>query len=85
VNRSDDRIDVLRVLHDAMDVPRHWPERPLTVIPEHERLPPIVGAGAPPISPKPTMRRRRGQQFCWHSIVSFLVVVVLETLLRVDG
>ena len=23
----------------------------------------------------PTMRRRRGQQFCWHSIVSFEVVV----------
>jgi hypothetical protein len=25
VNRNEDRIDVLRVLHDAMDVPRHWP------------------------------------------------------------
>ncbi len=25
LNRSEDRIDVLRVLHDAMDVPRHWP------------------------------------------------------------
>jgi toxin ParE1/3/4 len=28
VNRTEDRIDVLRVLHDAMDIPRHWPERP---------------------------------------------------------
>ena len=28
VNRSEERIDVLRVLHDAMDVPRQWPERP---------------------------------------------------------
>ena len=27
LNRSEERIDVLRVLHDAMDVPRHWPER----------------------------------------------------------
>lgn len=27
VNRSEGRIDVLRVLYDAMDIPRHWPGR----------------------------------------------------------
>jgi toxin ParE1/3/4 len=25
LNRAAARVDVLRVLHDAMDVPRHWP------------------------------------------------------------
>ena len=28
VNQTEDRIDVLRVLHDAMDIPRHWPGGP---------------------------------------------------------
>ena len=27
VSESEARIDVLRILHDAMDIPRHWPER----------------------------------------------------------
>lgn len=28
VNQSEGRIDVLRILHDAMDVPRHWSKTP---------------------------------------------------------
>jgi toxin ParE1/3/4 len=27
-NQTEARIDLLRVLHDAMDVPRHWPGEP---------------------------------------------------------
>lgn len=27
VNGAENRIDVLRVLHDAMDIPQHWSER----------------------------------------------------------
>jgi len=27
LNRAEKRVDVLRVLHDAMDIPQHWAER----------------------------------------------------------
>lgn len=27
VNEADSRIEVLRVLHDAMDIPRYWPAK----------------------------------------------------------